>query len=104
MTTIVQKRIEVIDRIARIEARQAEAAVQTAKAAAVKAMRRAGALQVLLLDAGMPLVRTGGNSLHELREEMYDAMRNANGRAGVHDICAVYESAMMGGEPYAVWN
>lgn len=69
------------------------------EAALVKAesLRKAGKLQVLLVQAGMPLVRVAGGSLHELREDVFDAAANT-ARFGQ------YEAAMMGGEPYAAWN
>lgn len=58
-------------------------------------------LNVLHIKAGVPLVSHGGKSLHELREDVFDAARNSSRNAPSFDI---YAAAMMGGEPYAVWN
>lgn len=102
MQTIEQARAAAM---IRIEARRVLAAEQAANAAKLKAMRDAGAFQALLVMAGMPMVRVGGNGLRNLREDVYDAMNNVNGHAGlVQDIGATYDSAMMGGEPFAIWN
>ena len=60
-------------------------------------------IQVLMVKVGAPLVLLGGGSLHELREDAYDAARATNGRANVHSIEATYDTALMGGEPYAEW-
>lgn len=101
METIEQKRLAAL---ARIAARRQAADEQAARAANLKAMRDAGAYQVLLIAADLPLVRSGGNALRDLREDVFDAAYNANGRAGVHGIGAVFACAMMGGEPFALWN
>ena len=92
------------DAIARANVRQALAKRAADHAAKVKDMRDVGAFKCLLIMAGMPLVRFGGAGLRDLREDVFDAANNTNGRAGVHGIGAIYDSAMMGGEPFAVWN
>lgn len=99
--TIEQRRALATERMA---ARAAAEAIKAAKTAKAKELRSQGAFQVLLLEAGMPLVRTGGNGLRNLREDVFDAASNTNGRAGLYGISATYDTAMMGGEPFAVWN
>lgn len=49
------------------------------------------------------LVEVGGKSLKDLREDFYDNARNANIRV-VSDIQSVYDIALSGGEPYAIWH
>lgn len=63
---------------------------------------RRAPLCVLTVLAELPLVRVGGDSLHELREDVFDAARNANCRARAFRF-DTYASALMGGEPYALW-
>jgi hypothetical protein len=58
----------------------------------------------MLLAAGMSLVRCGGDALHDLRENVFDSANWTNACAGVHGIGAFYASALIGGEPFAVWN
>jgi len=94
MATIEQKRAAAIARHAARMAIVEEQATRDAKAAT---LRRAGKFQMLLVAADMPLVRLGGNSLHELREDVFDAASNMV-RFGQ------YDAAMMGGEPFAIWN
>lgn len=67
-------------------------------------MRHEGKLAALLVNAKMNLVRVGGDSLHELREDAFDAAHNSIGRVGLHGSNATYAVALMGGEPYAIWN
>lgn len=100
-TILEQKRAAAI---ARHNARVAQGTEQAATAAKARKLCIAGQFQVLLLECGLPLVRVGGAALEDLREDVYDAATNSNGRAGVRDISSVYMSAMMGGEPYAIWN
>lgn len=62
-------------------------------------------LIVMMVSVGLPLVSFGGGSLHELREDVYDAARASNFRGALlTDIDSTYMSAMMGGVPYDVWN
>lgn len=93
MQTIEQKRTAALARIA----------AGAARAKHRKEMRDAGRFQALLAMAGMSMVRTGGAALRDLREDCYDAARAINGKANT-SIEATYDTAMMGGEPYAAWN
>lgn len=70
---IEQKRAEVA---AKIAARKIEAEIVAAALVKAESLRKAGKLQVLLVQAGMPLVRVAGGSLHELREDVFDAAAN----------------------------
>jgi len=88
----------------RIAARHANAVAAVAVAVKVKKLRNDGRFQVMLLAAGMPLVRCGGDALRDLREDVFDSANRTNARAGVHGISEIYASALMGGEPFAIWN
>ncbi len=94
MDAIEQKREEAKARFAARKVIMDEKAVVAAKA---DGLRRAGKLQTLLVEAGIPLVRVGGGSLHELREDVYDSANNTV-RFNNYDAC------MMGGEPFAIWS
>ena len=59
-------------------------------------------LNVLVAQAGLNFVSTGGKALQDLREDVYDNARN--GSKDYVDICGVYAIALSGGEPYAVWK
>lgn len=83
--------------ISRIQARAVQATIDAERDRMNKEMRRAGKFAVMLIEAEMPLVRIGGSSLHELREDIFD---NAANTARVNQ----YDACMMGGEPFAVWN
>lgn len=89
---------------ARIAARHAVAVAGIQHHRKVDDMRRAGKILALHVVCGHPLVRVGGGALRDLREECYDAANNTNGRAGMYGIDEVYATALMGGEPYAIWN
>ena len=89
---------------ARLVERQTAAAQQASHIRRLQSMRQISRCQVLLVEAGMSFVRLGGNGLHDLREDIFDVAHNTNGRVGLFGIGEVYASAMMGGEPYAVWN
>jgi hypothetical protein len=77
----------------------------------IERLARSGRVQRLLVAAGCPLVRIGGTShLGGLREDAYDHARNTNLRATAHcedggltGIESAYATALMGGEPYAIW-
>lgn len=88
----------------RIAARHAAVVAAAALSAKVSKMRRDGLFKVMLLAARMPLVRCGGDALCDLREDVFDEADRINARAGVHGISEIYASALMGGEPFAVWN
>ena len=60
-------------------------------------------LRVLLVEANQPLVREGGNSLYDLREDIFDAA-DATVSGGKATIVSVYDIATSGGEPYALWD
>lgn len=60
-------------------------------------------LNVMLIIADMPLVRVDGNSLHELREDVFDAAFESICCAGAFPF-DTYAAAMSGGEPYAKWD
>lgn len=83
--------------ISRYHARLAESEAAAELAKTVKKMRQAGKHAALIVSAELPLVRVGGSSLHELREDIFD---NAANTARVNQ----YDACMMGGEPFAVWN
>jgi hypothetical protein len=58
-------------------------------------------LVVFITEAGQPLVRVGG--FKELSEAVYDnafdsVVRNRS------DVVSVYDIALSGGEPYALWS
>jgi len=91
--------------MARFAASKALATAKAEREATLKRMKREGQLKALMVTAGIPMVRSGGKGLSTLREDVFDASNNTNGRAGlVQDTDATYDSAMMGGEPYAIWN
>lgn len=83
--------------ISRHQARVAESEAAAELAKTVKKMRSAGKHVALIVSANLPLVRVGGNSLHELREDIFDNAANT-ARFNQYDAC------MMGGEPFANWN
>jgi hypothetical protein len=62
-------------------------------------LRNLGRFSRLLAEANMSFVRHG--ALRELREDQYDAAVSTN---RTHDIEAAYAVALMGGEPYGIWN
>lgn len=102
MQTIDQKREAAL---ARIAASRAEAQAKAARDANIAAMKRTGKELATRVTYGMPMVQAGGKALRDLREDVWDAANNTNGRAGlVQDIDATYDSAMMGGEPFAIWH
>jgi CheY-like chemotaxis protein len=102
MATYVEERVGNAEKIV---AGKASAQQAVALAERIKNLQHAGRIQVLLLDARMPFVRVGGDALRDLREDVYDATNNTNGRVGlIQDSSATYAFALMGGEPYAVWN
>ena len=65
--------------------------------------RKAPAMNLLLVDAGFPLVRLAGACIDTLREDIYDNARDVSACAKA-DIVSVYDIALCGGEPYAAWN
>ena len=62
-------------------------------------------LLVLLAEAKRPYVEVGGKALRDLREDFFDNARNScfDGRKAA-PIESVYDIALCGGEPYAVWS
>lgn len=65
--------------------------------------RKAPTMNLLLVDAGFPLVRLAGARIDTLREDFYDNARDVSARAKA-DLVSVYDVALSGGEPYASWN
>jgi hypothetical protein len=67
---------------------------------------RIAPLSVLVVEAKQPLVRTGCGSLKlgslDLREDVYDNAANSVARARTN-VYSVYDIALSGGEPYAIW-
>jgi hypothetical protein len=59
-------------------------------------------INVLTILANMPMVSEGGKK--ELRGECFDAAFNSNMRAKLSGSTETYNTAMMGGEPFAVWR
>jgi hypothetical protein len=102
MQTLEQKREAAR---ARIAANRAEAQAKAVRDATIAAMKSTGKDLATRVTFGMPMVQAGGKALRHLRGDVYDAANNINGRAGlVQDIDATYDSAMMGGEPFAIWH
>lgn len=58
-------------------------------------------IAVLINEAGQPLVRMGG--FKELSEAVYDNAFNSVVR-NRSDVVSVYDIALSGGEPYALWS
>lgn len=62
---------------------------------------RRAPINVLHMEAAMPLVTVGGKALQDLREDVFDAARNSSRNAPSFDT---YTAALMGGEPFAIWR
>lgn len=63
--------------------------------------KRKTPLVVLITEAGQPLVRIGG--FKEITEAVYDNAFNSVVRNKT-DVVSMYDIALMGGEPYALWS
>jgi hypothetical protein len=74
---------------------------KTLSSRAAFAWGRRAPLAVLLVNVNWNLVRVGGAALSDLREDVYDNARNS---AVYAEIDSVYDIALSGGEPYAIWN
>jgi hypothetical protein len=59
-------------------------------------------IAVLIAEAKQPLVQVGGKSINDLREDFYDNAFNSVAR-NRSDVVSIYDIALSGGEPYAVW-
>ena len=66
------------------------------------AAHRTAPIIALVAAANQPLVSVGGKSIKDLREDFYDNAFNSVARARTN-VYSVYDIALSGGEPYAVW-
>ena len=60
-------------------------------------------LNVLILEAGFPLVQVDGKRLDTLREDFFDQGAGAYSK-NPPAIVSAYDIALCGGEPYSNWS
>jgi hypothetical protein len=60
-------------------------------------------INVLMVEAGFPLVEVAGKGLDTLREDFYDQGAGAF-TSRPPAIVSAYDIALSGGEPYATWK